>query len=526
MRRRDFTIGLLLAVATQSVRAQGPPKQHRIAIITPAGPVAAISDTGPRAWPAFFDELRRLGDVEGQNLTIERYSGEGRPERYVDLAREVVNRNPDVIVAITTPIAEAARAANGAIPIVWIGVETIGVGLVTSLARPGGNITGVNLYDYEIWGKRLQILKEAVPAASKVAFLLPRRTWENVYGQLLREISRRLEISLIGMPLDESTPSEYKHVFAKIAPERPDAIIVHDIGDLVPYRHLIVELVEKSRLPAMYGWRDYVEAGGLMAYEADLGEARRRMADDAADLVDRQVDVIVTEGGDSSAFAAKRATSTIPIVFHTGTDPFESDLVTSLARPGGNLTGVSLVTTELMPKLLELLSELVPQARVIALLVNPNGASAEPQMRTAQEAARTKGLELRILKAGAEGDFEAAFASLVQQHAGALVVGSDPFLFSRRKHLMALASRDAVPAIYPRREFAAAGGLLSYGTSFPAAYRLKGTYVGKILKGAKPADLPVQQPTTFELVINLKTAKALGLTVPPSILARADEVIE
>src|SRR5262249_36998902 len=148
----------------------------------------------------------------------------------------------------------------------------------------------------------------------------------------------------------------------------------------------------------------------------------------AADLVDRQVDVIVTEGGDSSAFAAKRATSTIPIVFHTGTDPVESGLVTSLARPGGNLTGVSLVTTELMP-------ELVPQGRVIALLVNPNGASAEPQMRTAQEATRTKGLELRILKAGAEGDFEAAFASLVQQHAGALVVGSDPFLFSRRKHL-------------------------------------------------------------------------------------------
>ena len=246
----------------------------------------------------------------------------------------------------------------------------------------------------------------------------------------------------------------------------------------------------------------------------------------ATDLVDRQVDVIVTEGGDSSAFAAKRATSTIPIVFHTGTDPVESGLVTSLARPGGNLTGVSLVTTELMPKLLELLSELVPQGRVIALLVNPNGASAEPQMRTAQEAARTKGLELRILKAGAEGDFEAAFASLVQQHAGALVVGSDPFLFSRRKQLVALASRDAVPAIYPRREFAAAGGLLSYGTSFPAAYRLKGIYVGKILKGAKPADLPVQQPTTFELVINLKTAKVLGLTVPPSILTRADEVIE
>jgi putative ABC transport system substrate-binding protein len=165
MRRRDFTIGLLLASATQSAWAQERAKQHRIAIITPAGPVAVLSDTGPRAWPAFFDELRRLGDVEGQNLTVERYSGEGRPENYADLAREVVSRNPDAIVAITTPIAEAARMANDAIPIVWIGVETIGVGLVTSLARPGRNITGVNLYDYEIWGKRLQILKEAVPSA-------------------------------------------------------------------------------------------------------------------------------------------------------------------------------------------------------------------------------------------------------------------------------------------------------------------------------------------------------------------------
>jgi putative tryptophan/tyrosine transport system substrate-binding protein len=285
MRRRDFTIGLLLAAAAPTVRAQERAKRHRIAIITPAGPVTDLSDTGPRAWPAFFDELRQLGDLEGQNLAVERYSCEGRPERYADLAREVVNRNPDVIVAITTPIAEAARAANGAIPIVWIGVETIGVGLVTSLARPGRNITGVNLYDYEIWGKRLQILKEAVPSASKVAFLLPRRTWENVYGQLLREISRRLEISLVGMPLDGSTPSEYQRVFAEIALERPDAIIVHDIGDLVPYRQLIVELVEKSRLPAMYGWRDYVEVGGLMAYEADLGEARRRMADDVHQIL-------------------------------------------------------------------------------------------------------------------------------------------------------------------------------------------------------------------------------------------------
>jgi len=168
---------------------------------------------------------------------------------------------------------------------VWIGVDPIAAGLVTNLARPGGNITGVSLFDPETQAKRLQILKDTVPSASKVGFLLPRKTWESVSGQLLREISRRLEISLVGMPLEESTPSEYQRVFANIAPERPDAIIVHDIGDLLNYRQLIVELVEKSRLPAMYGWRDYVAVGGLMAYEADLSEARRRMADDVHQIL-------------------------------------------------------------------------------------------------------------------------------------------------------------------------------------------------------------------------------------------------
>jgi putative ABC transport system substrate-binding protein len=284
VRRRDFTIGLLLAAATRSVQAQERAKQHRIAIITPAGPVADFSDTGPRAWPAFFDELRRLGDVEGQNLTVERYSGEGRPERYADLAREVVDRDPDVIVANTNPIALAVRAASDTIPIVWIGVEGIRSGLATSLAHPGGNVTGVDLYDYEIWGKRLQILKEAVPSASKIAFLLPRRTWERE-GQRLQQMSRPLEISLVGMPLKESTPSEYQRAFAEIAPERPDAIIVHDIADLIPFRELIVGLVEKSRLPAIYGYRDYVAAGGLMAYEADLDDVRRRMADDVHQML-------------------------------------------------------------------------------------------------------------------------------------------------------------------------------------------------------------------------------------------------
>jgi ABC-type uncharacterized transport system substrate-binding protein len=246
----------------------------------------------------------------------------------------------------------------------------------------------------------------------------------------------------------------------------------------------------------------------------------------AADLVGRKVDLIATSGGPSPAQAAKSATATIPITFVVGTDPVELGLVASLARPGGNVTGVSMLTTELNSKRFELLTNLVPQARVIALLVNPNYPGAERIIDEVQQAARVTGVQLHILKAGTEGEIDAAFATLRQLQAGALVVGNDGFFDSRREQFVALAARHAVPAIYQGREFPAAGGLISYGTSLKGVYRQHGIYAGKILKGAKPADLPVQQPTTFELVVNLNTAKALGLTVPPSILARADEVIE
>jgi putative ABC transport system substrate-binding protein len=283
MRRRDFTIGLALTAGVRAARAQEPAKRHRIAIVISAGPASSIVDAGNRVWQAFFAELRRLGDVEGQNLTIKRYSGEGLPEGFADLAREVVNGKPDVIVAIGPPITLAVSAATNTIPIVASGTHT-GSGVVPNLARPGGNMTGVRVEGAEINGKRLQILKEAVPSASRIAYLEIRTFWESAGGrevqEELREASQILETSLIEVLVEESIPTEYQRVFAEMARDAPDAILVSSTSELFPYRQLIVELTENSRLPAMYAWRDYVEAGGLVSYGTDLVELWRRLADD------------------------------------------------------------------------------------------------------------------------------------------------------------------------------------------------------------------------------------------------------
>ena len=286
--------GVLLAAAVGKVQAQEHAKQHRIAIVVPAGPIAAISDTGSdpirrREYQAFFEELRRLGDVEGQNLTIERYSGEGRREAYADLAREVVGENPEAIVAqYQRKSRRRLRAASTTIPIVWIGVDGIQVWNRNEPGAPWAATSPAST----VYRRGTRSGESASRSSRKPSLRHPKSHsccraggWEGAQAQLLREMSRRLEISLIPMLLRESTPTEYQRVFAEIAPERPDAIIVHDTGDLVPYLQLIVELIAQSRLPAMYGYRDYVEAGGLMAYEADLSEAGRRMADDVHQIL-------------------------------------------------------------------------------------------------------------------------------------------------------------------------------------------------------------------------------------------------
>jgi len=245
----------------------------------------------------------------------------------------------------------------------------------------------------------------------------------------------------------------------------------------------------------------------------------------AADLVSRKVGVIASIGT-QAAQAAKGASQAVPIVFLLGDDPVEYGLVASLARPGGNATGVSILAVDLNPKRLELLRELLPRAGAIAVLVDPRNANKPHVMPEIEEAARAKGMKFEVLNASSDTEIDAAFDRLSQLHVEALFVDADGYFASRREQIVALAARHAVPAIYAYRDFAAAGGLISYGPSLAAASRQVGIYSGMILKGARPADLPVEQPTKFELVINLKTAKALGLTIPPSILVRADEVIE
>jgi putative tryptophan/tyrosine transport system substrate-binding protein len=293
-----------------------------------------------------------------------------------------------------------------------------------------------------------------------------------------------------------------------LSPQSPEA----GAPDLAAFREGLagIGFVEGSDVAIEYRW-GHDEYDRLPALAANLAVHNVRVI--------FALSVVAT-------FAAKAATSTIPIVFTVGPDPVALGLVTSLSHPGGNLTGIVILFGELWPKRLELLHELVPKAGAIGILVNPANPNAAPNTKNLQAAAQTLGFRLEVLQASTEQDIDAAFATIQERRLEALLVGDDPFFENRGDQLAVLAMRDRVPAIYPFRKNAAAGGLISYGPSLAAAYRICGEYTGRILKGAKPADLPVQQPTKFELVINLKTAAALGLTVPPALLARADEVIE
>ena len=287
MRRRDFiTLAGGIAVWPLAARAQQR-ATPRIAIFHPALPTTLLTETGGgSAWPAFFRELRRLGYVEEQNLIVERYSAEGHHERYSELVRKIVTRNPDLIVTGTNPVVMAFREATSTIPVVAFMLDPLDAGMVTNLARPGGNVTGITLdAGIKIWGKRLELLKEAVPSAAEVAFLGMRGGWEGSSGQFLRDVSGRLGISLMSMVPNAGTPTEVERVFVEIAQQKPDAVLVSGEGDLYAQRQLIVELAEKNRLPIMCPYRDYVDAGGLMAYTVDLAELLRHLATDVHQIL-------------------------------------------------------------------------------------------------------------------------------------------------------------------------------------------------------------------------------------------------
>ena len=270
----------------------------------------------------------------------------------------------------------------------------------------------------------------------------------------------------------------------------------------------------------------YVE-GRNVAFEYRWAEDHyERLPALAAELVRRGIAVLISIGGNTSAVAAKSSTATIPVVFATGSDPIKLGLVTSLNRPGGNVTGVNFLTEMLVAKQFEVLYETIPRTPLIGFLVNPTNANAEADTKSVLAAAESLGQKLVVVQAQTDSELEAAFVALVRQRAGALMVMGDAFFLSRRNKLVELAARQAIPAIYNLREYAIAGGLMSYGTSITDAHRIAGLYAGRILNGEKPADLPVQQSTKVELVINLKTAKGLGLTIPLPLLGRADEVIE
>jgi putative ABC transport system substrate-binding protein len=287
-----------------------------------------------------------------------------------------------------------------------------------------------------------------------------------------------------------------------------------------PFAHLLAAFRQGLREVG------FVEGRNVVIEQRWAENRYERLPELAADLVRRQVAVIVAGGGNISALAAKAATATIPIVFTAASDPVRAGLVASLNRPGGNVTGIAALTAEMDGKRLELLHELVPKLGVIGVLVNPNRADSEHQVQDVEAAARALGRRIVVLRAGTERGVEAVFATLTAQRIGAIAIGADPFFANHRATIVALAARHAIPAIYQFRDFVSAGGLVSYGASLPDSYRQAGIYAGRIINGAKPAELPVMQATKFELIINLTTAKALGIEIPPALLVRADEVIE
>jgi ABC-type uncharacterized transport system substrate-binding protein len=423
---------------------------------------------------------------------------------------ELVGLGVDVIFAPAEAALRASLQASRTVPIVMAAVEydPIDLGLVTSIARPGGNVTGVIFNQVETSGKRVELLKDAVPGLARVAVLIE-SGGKFQLGETERA-ARSLGISFRIIEL--GVPPDFDRVFKAALNEQAGAIIVLVSPATYAQRATIASLAIKNQIPAIAPFSEFAEAGGLLSYGASFAS----MFHYAAYYVDRIL----------------RGTSPAELPIEQPTR-FELCINLKTARALGLtiahsllITGLGWLGVDLGAKRLELLRELVPTGVGIAMLANPNNPDSEFEIRDVQEAARILGRQIHVVSAGSDADFDGVFAMLVKQQTSALIVATDAYFSGRRGRIVALATRYAVPTIYDRRDFADSGGLISYGHDRATAYRQLGIYTGRILKGAKPADLPVLQPTKFELVINLNAAKALGIDVPATLLARADEVIE
>jgi ABC-type uncharacterized transport system substrate-binding protein len=589
MRRREF-IAVLGATATWPLAARAQ---------QPAMPVVGFvnaASSGPyaRMLSAFLKGLSETGYIEDQNVKIEYRWAQGEVDRLPALVADLVHRDVAVIAATGTPAALAAKAATTTIPIVFeTGSDPVQLGLVTSLNRPSGNVTGVAQLATEVAPKRLELLHEMIPKARIIALLADptdRAIFENTTrGVKAAAGSLGLELHV----LNASADSDLDAVFPKLIELRAGGLVIsggqffnsrskqlaatalrYAVPTISPYVDLeanglilnrqgdrmrrrdfliiacgslvptVVPAQTSFPIVAFLGSRSSTESErSVSAFREGLAESGftegknisilfrwadgsyERLPRLAAELVDAGPAVIVAAGGAVSAIAAKHATSTIPIVFTGVTDPVGSGLVRSLNRPQTNVTGMALFTSAIEAKRLELLSELIPNLETVAVLINPNNPNAQLDIEAIKGSARALSLKLHVGKASNGQEIEPAFQD-ARSAAQALTVTSDPFFTSRRRELVHLSLRYKLPTIYQFKEFVEEGGLMSYGADIIKMYRQVGSYTGRILKGENPADLPVQQPTEFDLSINLGTAKALGLAVPPTLLVRANELIE